>query len=219
MADYIPRNDADFNNWQNNFITYATTNQKQLGLTAEQITTLTTSKTNWQTTYTNHITAQATVARATEDKDTSRKNHEQLLRNLAQQLQNSPTITNGDRAALGITVKEANRSSRTVPTTRPSAIINNQDRLRHVINFFDENTPTRRAKPEGVMGCEIWVKIGEAPKNPDDLNFLGLDTATPYTIDYPSQDGGKPAHYMLRWVNRRGEPGPWSQTFNSQINQ
>jgi hypothetical protein len=30
-------------------------------------------------------------------------------------------------------------------------------------------------------------------------------------------DAGKPAFYMLRWVNPRGERGPWSQTVSATI--
>ena len=49
------------------------------------------------------------------------------------------------------------------------------------------------------------------PVDPDtDLTFLGLDTRTPYLAEYGGADGGKPAHYMARWVNAKGEKGPWS---------
>jgi hypothetical protein len=41
-----------------------------------------------------------------------------------------------------------------------------------------EMTPTRRAKPMGVLGSEIWVKVGDAPPNdPKELSFVALDTA------------------------------------------
>jgi len=35
-----------------------------------------------------------------------------------------------------------------------------------------------------------------------------LDTRTPYTADWTGADAGKVAHYLLRWVNTRGEKGP-----------
>ena len=41
--------------------------------------------------------------------------------------------------------------------------------------------------------------------------------------EYPSiaifanADGGKTAHYMLRWENTRGEPGSWSETASATI--
>jgi hypothetical protein len=40
---------------------------------------------------------------------------------------------------------------------------------------------------------------------------------TPYTTDFDGADGGKQAHYMLRWVNTRGETGPWSETATAMI--
>jgi len=65
-------------------------------------------------------------------------------------------------------------------------------RLQHTIDFTDEGTPTRKAKPAGVMGAEIWVKIGPPPPvDPSELIFLAVDTRTPYTTDFDGADGGK----------------------------
>jgi hypothetical protein len=84
--------------------------------------------------------------------------------------------------------------------------------------FTDETTPNSKAKPDGVMGCEIWVKVGDpAPTDPEQLQFLGTDTRTPYVAEYSGEDAGKVAHYMLRWVNTKGEQGPWSQTVSATI--
>jgi hypothetical protein len=53
---------------------------------------------------------------------------------------------------------------------------------------MDETTPDSRAKPEGVMDCEIWVKVGDpAPTDPDQLQFLGTDTRTPYVATYAAK--------------------------------
>jgi hypothetical protein len=30
-------------------------------------------------------------------------------------------------------------------------------------------------------------------------------------------DGDKKAHYLLRWVNTRGDKGPWSETVTATI--
>lgn len=91
-------------------------------------------------------------------------------------------------------------------------------RLQHTIHFTDESTPTRRAKPAGVIGAEVWVKVdGPPPVDPGELEFLAVDTRAPYTRDYAGPQGGKPAHYMLRWVNSKGETGPWSETATATI--
>lgn len=91
-------------------------------------------------------------------------------------------------------------------------------RLEHTIHFADEATPTRKAKPAGVMGAEIWVKVGDPPpKGESELRFLSVDTRTPYVAHYGGDEGGQTAHYMLRWVGTSGEKGPWSETASATV--
>jgi hypothetical protein len=64
----------------------------------------------------------------------------------------------------------------------------------------------------------VWVKVGgPAPTDPSELTYLATDTKTPYTAAFDGVDGGKIAYYMLRWVNSRGERGPWSQTVAATV--
>ena len=103
-------------------------------------------------------------------------------------------------------------------TSRPVATVDTSQRLRHIISFVDELTQTSRAKPAGMVGCEIWVKIGgSAPADPSELTYLATDTRSPYVAEFDGADAGKTAYYMLRWVNTRGERGPWSQTISGTI--
>jgi hypothetical protein len=100
-------------------------------------------------------------------------------------------------------------------------------RLQHTIDFTDDSTPTRKAKPAGVTGAEtiraaaVWERVpqsdGPPPVDPGELEFLAVDTRAPYTRDYAGAQGGKPAYYMRRWVNSRGETGPWSATVTATI--
>jgi hypothetical protein len=96
--------------------------------------------------------------------------------------------------------------------------VDTSQRLRHTISFVDELTPNTRGKPDGVSGCEVWVKVGNAaPADPSELKYLATDTRTPYVAEFDGADAGKTAYYMLRWVSTRGETGPWSQTVSGTI--
>jgi hypothetical protein len=46
---------------------------------------------------------------------------------------------------------------------------------------------------------------------------VALDTRSPYVLDFSGSDGAKNAHYILRWVNTRGQKGPWSETVSATI--
>ena len=116
-----------------------------------------------------------------------------------------------------LTVTDPTQSSIGEPATRPVAEIEIDAPLRHLIAFYDEGG-TGRAKPEGVKGAEIWCKIdGAATLDEDDYRYLGTDTASPYLAVHKPENAKKQAHYLLRWVNPKNEPGAWSNPFSATI--
>ena len=86
---------------------------------------------------------------------------------------------------------------------------------------MDANTPTSRAKPDGVRGCQIWMKVCEqgeqAPNDPKQLTFVATDTKSPYVLQFEGFEGGMTVYYWLRWENTRGEVGPWSDAVMATI--
>lgn len=217
MSDYIPSGDADFNTWQQNFITNLQAHKADFGLADADLTPLIDAQSNWTTAYNDNIAAQAAAQGARQTKDGARDSYVSLLRSMARRVQGHQGTNDKHRASLGLHMQTQDRTSTVEPTTRPVASVDTSQRLRHTIKFRDEATPNNNAKPDGVMGCEIWVKVGNAPADPSELHFLGLDTRTPYTAEYGGEDAGKIAHYMLRWVNSKGKQGPWSQTVSATI--
>lgn len=214
--DYLPSADADFDIWQQNFYSYVNAHLSELGLTASDLAPLTSAQTVWQNAFSANLAAQAAALGARQGKDTARDNFESLTRSFVRRVQAIPNMTDAARASMNITVPR-DRAPATAPTTRPVVSISTDQRLRHTVNFVDETTPNSKGKPDGVTGCEIWNKVGDAPAGPSQLTYLGTDTRTPYVAEYHESDAGKVAHYMLRWINTKGETGPWSQTVSATI--
>lgn len=221
MPDYIPGSDNDFQAWATNFAAYAGAHLAELGIDAADIAPIATARTDFYTKMHENVTAQQAAQAARQAKDDSRDTLESLIRQLVRQLQASGDVDDEERAALGITIPDRVRTTDVGEIeTRPVGMVDTSQRLRHEIRFVDEATPTSRAKPEGVMGCEIWVKVGEhedPPADPGELSFVAMDTASPYIAEYDGANGGKTAHYMLRWVKSGGEKGPWSETVSATI--
>jgi hypothetical protein len=208
--------------WATNFAAYAGAHLAELGIDAADIAPIAAGRTDFYMKMHENVTAQQAAQSARQAKDDSRDALESAIRQLVRQLQVSGDVDDTERAALGITVPDTVRTTATGGIdTRPIGMVDTSQRLRHEIRFTDEATPTSRAKPKGVMGCEIWVKVtnpGEAaPVGADGLSFLSLDTASPYIAEYDGANGGKTAHYMLRWVKSGGEKGPWSETVSATI--
>lgn len=128
------------------------------------------------------------------------------------------------------------------PTTAPIAIAASAGRLSHELRLVDAATPTPRGCPAGVLGAEVWVRL-EEPKgqrsngqtakveaggtaagepadgnaDPSSFNFLSLTLRPTLLARFKPGEGGKTAVYMARWVNTRGEKGPWSEVASATV--
>ena len=107
---------------------------------------------------------------------------------------------------------------------------------------WDESTPTRRARPAGVLGAEVWVKLVEAgtghqasgtgegnasgassglvpsaQSHVPGFSFLTMTTKPSFRAEFKAGEGGKTAVSMARWVKTRGEKGPWSEITTATV--
>lgn len=217
MADYIPGPDASFQAWQSNFVTYANANLAALGLTAADMTPITAAQTTWATAFPAHVAAVNAAKAAKQTKDEARAAYIAVIRPLVRRLQASAQVTDAEKAALGITVA-ATPSPIGPPTTAPICTIECGNRLQQTLRFVDSATPTRKAKPAGVLGVEIWNKVGTTPPSGEgDLRFVAVDTSAPYVMNFDAADGGKTNYVWMRWVSPTGERGPWSEQAQATI--
>ena len=137
---------------------------------------------------------------------------------LVKLIQAKPAVTAESKQAIGITIADTTKTPVAVPTTAPVGRIEQPNRLEHNLHFADATTPTSKAKPAGVRGCQIWVKIGTTPPaSVSELNDLATDTRTPYVAQFDAADAGKTDYYWLRWENTKGETGPWSAAVSATI--
>ncbi|MGE4196040.1 MAG: hypothetical protein AB7G11_02805, partial [Phycisphaerales bacterium] len=168
-------------------------------------------------TFAAHIAAKAAAQAAKQSKDESRSGLTAAIRPLVRRLQASTVVSDAEKASLGITVAQQ-PGPIGPPTTAPICSIECGARLQHTLRFVDETTPTRKAKPAGVLGVEIWNKVGETPPaNESELRFVAVDTNAPYVLNFPAADGGKTAYYWMRWVSPTGERGPWGEQSQATI--
>ena len=219
-TDFIPRSDAEFNLWQQFLIVQVQTNATAWGILASDVTLLIAAQAIWNAVFAKAGNKQNRTPADVKAKADGRDAFEKVLRKfIAQWLANNAKVSDSDRQRMGLNVKSTSRTASAVPTTCPVGSIDFSTRMQHSIRYADEKTPHLRAKPEGVHGCEVWVKIGgEAPKTPDEFSFLATQTATPHVAVFDGEHIGKMAHYMLRWVNTRGERGPWSNVISAMVN-
>jgi len=219
MPDYIPQNDAEFNLWQANLIEIVDSNVTIWGILTDDFTALVEKQGIWNVAFAKASNKQNRTSADVQAKDDARGTYTKGLRSfIAQWLASNSKVSNSDRERMGLTVKSGTHTPVQVPATVPVGTIDFSVLRQHIINYSDEATPRSKAKPAGVHGCEIWMKIdGLAPIDASELNYVATDTSSPYTVTFEGKYAGKMVYYWLRWVNTRGEHGPWGATVSAMV--
>lgn len=214
MADYLPRQDTEFTAWVVNFLSYLGPHVAEVGLVAADLDEILVAKPQWVGKYDDCVQARQLAKAATADKDAGRATLEGIVRELVKRIQAYPGTTDAIRQSLGITVPSggAQIPSGVTPDEKPDAVINGSQRLRHVLRIQNETlNGTSRAKPSWALGCEVWYTVGVQPQiDASDAKYAGLVRRNPFELNFANEEGGKQAHYILRWVGTKGEKGPWS---------
>jgi hypothetical protein len=219
MSDYVPRSDGNFNNWQKNLLAIAAENFTNWSIPIERITDLQNTGTNWEGKYNKTINRQDRTTADVRAKEDARLAYvEQLRKFVAQYLSFNDKVEDSDRERMGLTVRSGSHTPVAVPTSSPMVSIDFSVRLQHNFTIVDDSLPTRRSKPTGVLGCEIWAKIdGEAPKEASELSYQSTATKSSHLINFEGNKTGKVVYYWFRWINKRQQTGPWSAMYSAII--
>ena len=218
-SDFIPGSDGEFNLWQDGFVKNTELNLLPWGIPEDSLAKVKLLQTNWVSAFSKASNKQNRTAADVTAKDDARYNYEKAIRPfVAQWLSNNDKVTDSDRTRMGLTVKTGTRTPTPAPTTSPVGTIDFSVRQQHSIRYYDEASAHSNAKPVGVHGCEIYMKVdGDVPKDASELTYVGTCTASPYTVKFDGSKAGKTVYYWLRWVNTHGESGPWSITLSAMV--
>ncbi len=227
--DCIPRPDGDFSAWANHYYIAVKEWWAAHGLDLGELGPLEAALDLWNKGYAAHIAAQAKAEAAAAAKRQARCGPptsgtgvppvipalEAEARRIAAFIQTYPKTTDADRATIGITVRDTSKTPAPTPTSAPVVQVESGQRLTHRLRFTDAAAPTRRGKPPGTIGAEVWLALTPtrqpAPPPGDSYKFLSVSSRGNLQTDFPSAEAGKTAYYALRWVSTRGEKGPWSE--------
>ena len=158
------------------------------------------------------------MATARGDRDNTRQTMIDLARDLLKRARQKVGNDPEKLAKIGLDVYDETKTSAPAPESTPFALID-FGILRHTIKFRDSATPDKRGKPAGMLGVEIWSKIGGPPPAADsDYSMVALDTSSPHIVSYPLTDKGKQVWYRMRWVTTTGEKGGWGEVVEATIN-
>ncbi len=219
MSDYVPRKNSDFDNWQAIVLSYVQENLVTWNIPQPRLTELQAKAAIWHSKYVKTINRQNRTSADVRAKDDARIVLEYEIRKfIAQYLTFNDKIEVSDRELMGLTIRSGKRTPVPVPISSPILTIDISVRLQHTLTILDDGSPFRRAKPKGVLGCQIWVKIdGEPPKMASEMYYIAATTRSTHVINFDGDKTGKIVYYWVRWINKRQQAGPWSVLYSAIV--
>lgn len=216
--DYIPSPDADFRTWAEAFRDGIDADPAKYFLTPADAATITSVVDDFVAKLAIASNEATRTSPTIADKDDARNTCEELLRQYAIDIKNNEGITDGDKIAVGVRPINPNREPIDAPGTSPLLNILGATPGNQTLRYADSLTPDSRSKPFGVIGLELYRGItedGEAALSA--CQFIGLQTRNPIDSEFDETQDGKMATYYARWVNGKGEQGPWSLPVSMRV--
>jgi hypothetical protein len=218
MADFIPSSDAGVLSFGTNFSTLVTAGPLPLGLTALQATTLAGYLASYAASLTASTDPGTRGPAAVLQKDLSRRILIANIRLLARIIQANPAVSDTQRFDLGLPIRQM-PAPIPPPGEAPDVDVKSVSG-RTITARIHRDTGTRRGKPPGVAGANVYSFVGTTP--PASLNDWKLEGHASRTnrieVVLPAEvPGGSTVWLCASWYNPRGQAGPTSAPVSTNI--
>jgi hypothetical protein len=215
--DYLPKGEAEFFEWQDNFVPMVTTNAAAWNITPLELGVLTALQTDYLPKYAVANKSKSTTRTSQQvlAKNTSTKNYKAGVRKFVKQhIAFNDAVTDDDRLALKVNVRDTVRTPSGTPATVPDAFLDSLKGSRIKITVRqqpDASGVSKRGKPDDASAFEAAVWTGaNPPSNPEDCPRKERSSKTTLTLEFAAADIGKTISVWVRWIGLAGQKGSWN---------
>ena len=216
--DYIPSGDNDFHIMQDRVYVEVSINATKWLISDKAISALDPQRSRWNTAIGVFQDPGKRTPSVVQEKNDARAEYEPVLRTFIQgYLMHNPLVTDADRLKMELPIYDRKPTPAPAPETYPKIDVDFSLRARHIIHVRDSKSKGS-GRPPHVAGFEIWRRIGgDTEPVVTDMQLVEQAVHSPHTLEYAFTERGKKVWYIIRWVNTRGEKGPWSEIVSAII--
>ena len=211
--DYIPGSELGKMEWLGVFVPWMSVYGAGHGFTAAEISELEVLRGDADTAVSDDAIAQAAARASTGTKRIGIAAAINLSRDYAQRLQTDPTMTDPERLAAGITVRDATKTATdpedileiTPPLTFLDFSVRRQITIHWGPNPQDES---HNGRPAGVIGAQIQYCVGGIPEQEAGWITLDVDNHSPF-VHTVHEDTSTTYAYRVCYVDKLLKRGPY----------
>ena len=212
--NYIPRNDAAFDKFFKYITQYVAlkssgTSPEWKHIQKEDRDALNKVYIKWYDAFA--LTFQPHIKSVREEKGRQKKAAEKALRHFVNRFLRYEPVTDADRTNMGIPNRSNTRSSQHT-VDKAVAFQLDPGKIREVKAKIWVRGSESRAKPSSYFGADIAYDILDSPPaSPQDLRRNTTSTRSHYTLIFTEEERGKRVYIAMRWQNKKGNKGEWSE--------
>jgi hypothetical protein len=204
--------------WLENFMTYLNENLSRFDIPPDKVVPLQNLMKLFQTAQIKAELPNAGSADRLNRKEKAEAVSKAVRNFVNANLRYNEAVTDEDRVNLGLNVPDPEPTPLPDPKTMPTVYRIDSSVIMRISLYFKDTNSESRAKPDGIQGAEIVYAILDAPPvTTEDLIHSDFSTRSPRTFVFDENQRGKTVWYRLRWENRRGRKGPWSELYSAVI--
>jgi hypothetical protein len=218
----IPRKDAELVPYMANFSGVLAANPTTYLQTPGVATAVAAAYDAYLVAYNTMMSARANGTRSeqmTATRTDTRSAMLDVVRPIYVAVQAAPAISDTEKIALGVHVRDANPSRASIPDFAPVLTVTKIDGAVVTFAIRDPNNPDRKAKPDGVTGITYFSYVGQTPpSSASAFKFEGNTGQTTVRIDFGSSVAtGARVWLSASYFNNRKQSGPASSPIGAII--
>jgi hypothetical protein len=215
---FLPTREGALDTWLSNFSGLISAAPAAYGLSPAEAAVITAAVSDWHKAFEAASSPATRTQGAVAEKRVQKKHVVAVARRFAGIIRINDAVSSELKINLGLKLRARKGSPVPVPASPPYLAVHRFEQGFHELRAADAESAPRRGKPAGAAGLMVFRAIGEDPaRGPQDAHFLTLVTRTTFTSTFEHAQRGLTATYFARWLNSKGEAGPWSTAMSAAI--
>lgn len=215
---FLPTRESDLNTWLGNFSAKISASPASYGLKPGDAAVIAAAVAAWDLAYETAASPATRTRPAVAAKRGQKKTVVGVVRGYAGMVRSNDAVSDELKINLGLRLRARRGAPVPVPETFPALSVHRIDTGVHQLRAVRAGLAPGAGKPGGAAALMVFRAVGQGPaRTPGEAQFLTLVTRTTLTSTFEHAQRGQTATYFARWVNTKGQPGPWSLAMSAAI--
>ena len=221
-STYLPLRESQLDAWLANFAGQIAAAPTKYALTVADAAEISAAVSAWHAAFLVASAPESRTRPSVLAKNIARRAALRSMRRFAALIRAAPADSISSTLKLGLGLHAgapaAGGTPIAAPEGTPALFLSGMAQGSHTLRVGHLKSIGKGGKPRDTVGLMLYRSIAEGAMNrPEGSEFLSMVTRGRCVSQFTAADRGKIATYFGRWINAKGQVGPWSHATSASI--